>query len=168
MFELLKEMEKMKNGGCTPAQVAQPAQAPASRGLQLTQPLRKLRKSTEEKQLTQSYAAAAQAAGPAVTGLTQLTQLTQGCGAEIIKWPHPGKPLSRRQVWGFLVPCPFTRTMLEKATELWKEPLDANDWVDVLAGKYLFENKEVALRDYLCQWADDNPEKMRQLVEVLV
>lgn len=90
---------------------------------------------------------------------------SQGISGEVIAWPHPGKPLSRRQVWGFLVPCPFTRTMLEKATELYQEPLDAADWTDIQAGKYLFENKEHALRQYLDQWADDHPRKMQRLID---
>jgi hypothetical protein len=53
--------------------------------------------------------------------------------------------------------------MLKRATELWQEPLDSNDWQDIHAGHYLFEGKESALREYLTRWAADNPAKLHQL-----
>lgn len=77
----------------------------------------------------------------------------------------PGHRLPDTERWGFLSPSPFTRAMLERATERWQEPLSTEDWADIERGAYLFEHRMAALRRYLYQWRDDNPGRMAELVE---
>ncbi len=170
MFELLKEMEKAQKRECTPVQLVQVVQSLVVNELEGAPPpgaswCDYTENGATTPKRTSDAPSRNQVAGHANTGLAPIAPVAPGVGAEIVKWPHPGRPLPRSRLTDFLVPCSFTLAMLERATDLWQAPIDSNDWRDIHAGHYLFENKEVALREYLYQWADDNPEKMAQLIK---
>lgn len=75
------------------------------------------------------------------------------------------KRLSSQNRWRFLTHLPFTWRMLEIAAARWRAPLNIWDLKDIEQGSiYLFEAKELALREYLARWACDNPEMLRQLI----
>ena len=78
-------------------------------------------------------------------------------------FPDDGEALPPARRWGFLACSPWTRTMLEIAADLWGDPLSREDLLDIQAGAYLFERRELALREYLRRWAADNPRQMAQL-----
>lgn len=65
--------------------------------------------------------------------------------------------------WRFLNYSPWTRAMLEQAADKWQVPLDDNDLGDIIAGVYLFEEREAYLCEYLNDWADEHPERMAEL-----
>lgn len=101
---------------------------------------------------------------PVVNGDAPNAPNTPGHTLETAKMRPFGKPISGENRWRFLIGVPFTRTMLEVAAERWGEPLDRDDLQDIeQGGNYLFEQREVALRRYLEQWAEDNPVKFEHL-----
>ena len=77
--------------------------------------------------------------------------------------PDLGAALVPADQWRFLDGSPWTRTMLELAADKWQEPLDDNDLADIIAGAYLFEEREAYLCEYLNDWADEHPERMAEL-----
>jgi hypothetical protein len=77
--------------------------------------------------------------------------------------PDLGAALVPANQWRFLDCSPWTRTMLELGAEKWNAPLDDNDLRDIIAGAYLFEGREAYLRDYLTDWADENPARVAEL-----
>jgi hypothetical protein len=77
--------------------------------------------------------------------------------------PDLGASVVPTDQWRFLDCSPWTRTMLELAADKWQVPLDDNDLGDIIAGVYLFEEREAYLREYLTDWADENPERVAEL-----
>ena len=77
--------------------------------------------------------------------------------------PDLGAALLPADQWRFLDGSPWTCTMLELAADKWQLPLDGNDWGDIIAGAYLFEQREAYLRAYLTDWADENPDRVAEL-----
>jgi hypothetical protein len=77
--------------------------------------------------------------------------------------PDLGAALVPADQWRFLDGSPWTRTMLELAADKWQVPLDGNDLGDIIAGAYLFEEREAYLCEYLADWADENPERVAEL-----
>ena len=89
-------------------------------------------------------------------------------GAASMPAPEPEPELADIAIstmyrYRFVVGIPFTRRMLEMATERWQQPLSNDDWADISKGAYLFEARELALQEYLWQWSGDNPEKLKEL-----
>lgn len=78
--------------------------------------------------------------------------------------PNPGPRLPVADRWRFVIDSPFTRALLERATELWDDPLSFDDWQDVHEGKYLYERRSAALANYLRQWAKNHPDRMAHLL----
>ena len=77
--------------------------------------------------------------------------------------PDLGAALVPADQWRFLDGSPWTRTMLELAADKWQVPLDDNDFRELIAGAYLFQGREAYLRDYLTNWADENPARVAKL-----
>lgn len=80
--------------------------------------------------------------------------------------PNPGPRLPATDRWRFVTDSPFTRRLLELATERWQEPLSDEDWADIAGGRYLFEHRMAALASYLRGWVADNPERWAELLAV--
>lgn len=168
MFELMAAVETLQVQRAAAVHTVQVVQDPIVRGLDDTPPPVQLVQSASSTcravQTAPVAPALAQSTDPAAAGLAPVAPVAPRRATAFPIERHVVRPLPRSRLWSFLTPSPFTRTMLERAAVVWREPLDTVDLEDIVAGKYLSEHGEIYLQRYLCQWAGENARGMQVLV----